>query len=68
MASESEATVIYLQSHPLWTAAQRRERQLHDAMRRHPAYIARQRAAAAGGPVPTARRTFGRYSTADAPA
>lgn len=68
MASESEANVIYLQSHPIWTAAHRRERQLQEAMRRHPAYIARQRAAATGGSTSADHRTFGRYSTADAPA
>ncbi|MDP7727968.1 MULTISPECIES: hypothetical protein [Mycobacterium] len=68
MANESEANVIYLQSHPKWTAAHRRERQLQEAMRRHPAYIARQRAAAMGGSVSTDHRGFGRYSTADAPA
>jgi len=68
VASESEANVIYLQSHPIWTAAHRRERQLQEAMRRHPAYIARQRAAAMGGAVSAEHSDFGRYSTADAPA
>lgn len=68
MASESGANVIYLQSHPIWTAAQRRERQLHEAMRRHPAYIGRQRAAAIGGSTHSGHVSFGVYSTADAPA
>ncbi|WP_306464286.1 hypothetical protein [Mycobacterium paragordonae] len=49
-------------------AAHRRERQLQAAIRRHPAYIARQRAAAAGGSMATDHHGFGRYSTADAPA
>ena len=68
MANESEAKVIYLQSHPVWMAAHRRERQLQEAMRRHPAYIGRQRAVAVGDSVPAVHRGFGRYSTADAPA
>jgi ribosomal protein L31 len=68
VANESEANVIYLQSHPVWTAAHRRERQLQEAMRRHPAYIARQRAAAVGGSVSTGHGALGMYSTADAPA
>lgn len=37
-------------------------------MRRHPAHIGRQRAAAAGGAVPARDRAFGLYSTGDAPA
>ena len=68
MANTSEAKVIYLQSHPRWAAAQQRERQLEDAMRRHPAHIARQRAAAGGGAVHTRGRNFGLYSTGDTPA
>ncbi|WP_081287732.1 hypothetical protein [Mycobacterium asiaticum] len=68
MANSSEAKVIYLQSHPRWAAAQRRERQLHEAMRRHPAHIGRQRAAAAGDTVPGRDRGFGLYSTGDTPA
>jgi len=68
VANETEANVIYLQSHPVWMAAHRRERQLQEAMRRHPAYIARQRPAAAGGSMATDHHGFGRYSTADAPA
>ena len=68
MASEAEAKVIYLQSHPVWTAARRHERQLQEAIRRHPAYIGRQRALAMGGSVVTDRRSFNRYGSADAPA
>ncbi|ORA12989.1 hypothetical protein [Mycobacterium asiaticum] len=68
MANSSEAKVIYLQSHPRWAAAQRRERQLQEAMRRHPAHIGRQRAAAAGGTLHTRDRAFGLYSAGDAPA
>lgn len=68
MANASEAKVIDLLSHPLWTAAQRRERQLEAAMRRHPAYIGRQRALAMGETADTVDRSARRYKTADAPA
>jgi hypothetical protein len=68
VANTSEAKVIYLQSHPRWAAARQRERQLQDAMRRHPAYIARQRAAGADGAVHIRGRNFGLYSTGDTPA
>ena len=68
MANEPKANVIYLQSHPLWAAAQRRERQLQEAMRRHPAYLARQHAAAGGGSVDAGQRRLGLCSISDAPA
>lgn len=68
MANASGATVIDLQSHPLWTAAQRRERQLQDAMRRHPAYIGRQRALAAGQIPQADGHGARRYRTANEPA
>lgn len=45
MANASEANVIFLQSHPVWTAARQRECQRQEEMRRHPAFLARQRAA-----------------------
>ncbi|QLL05290.1 hypothetical protein [Mycobacterium vicinigordonae] len=61
MANPSGAKVIDLQSHPLWAAAQRRERQLDESMRRHPAFIGRQRGLTSG---PAAQV----YRTADAPA
>nr|WP_082129486.1 hypothetical protein [Mycobacterium haemophilum] len=54
MANASGATVVFLQSHPAWAAAQRHARQRSEAMRRHPSFLARQRAAARGvdtGPV-----------------
>lgn len=37
------ATVISLESHPAWRAAQRRSRELEEAMRRHPSYQGGQR-------------------------
>jgi len=46
VANSSGATVITLQSHPLWIAARRRERLRHEAMRRHPSSVGRRRAAA----------------------
>jgi hypothetical protein len=60
----SGANVIHLQSHPAWIAAQRRERERRDAMRRHPSFVAR-RAAASGEAV---IRDFKVYSSTDAPA
>lgn len=41
MTNASNATVVSLQSHPVWTAAQRRAQQRKDAMRRHPAFQSR---------------------------
>ncbi|QNI09455.1 hypothetical protein GAN17_13635 [Mycobacterium kubicae] len=67
VANEAGANVIYLQSHPLWAAAQRRERQLQAAMRRHPSFVGRQRAAMAGE-LRAGGRDFSGYSSADAPA
>lgn len=58
VASSSGAKVIHLQSHPTWVAAQRRERQLQEEMRRHPAYLGRQRALAMGGDVAVRARDF----------
>ena len=49
MANASGATVVFLQSHPAWAAAQRRERARIEAMRRHPSFLAKQRAAARAG-------------------
>lgn len=42
MAGESNATVVSLQAHPAWAAAQRREALVAEAMRRHPAFILRE--------------------------
>jgi hypothetical protein len=61
MRSASEAKVIFLHSHPTWIAAQRREREIREAMRRHPSFIAR-RAAALGEAV---IRDFKVYSGTD---
>ncbi len=68
MANTTGATVIFLQSHPLWTAAQRHERERRDAMRRHPAFRARQHAAIPGGEVIPLIRDFKLYSSTNTPA
>ena len=62
VVKDSGAKVIFLQSHPTWVAAQRREQELRQAMRRHPSVRARQHAAASGGAVV---RNFKVYSSAD---
>jgi hypothetical protein len=41
MAHALGATVIVLQSHPAWVAAQARARELDEAMRRHPSFSTR---------------------------
>ncbi|OBI17759.1 hypothetical protein A5712_23575 [Mycobacterium sp. E2327] len=65
MADADGATVIFLQSHPAWAAARRRDRERRDAMRRHPSSLARRHAAVAGGQV---TRNFKVYSSTDTPA
>ena len=64
MRSASGANVIFLESHPAWVAARRRERERHEAMRRHPSFVAR-RAAALGEAVV---RDFKVHSSTDTPA
>jgi len=69
VAKETGATVIFLQSHPAWIAAQRYERERSEAMRRHPSFLARQYAAASGADdITPAGRHFTVYSTTDTPA
>jgi hypothetical protein len=63
MADSSEAKVIYLQSHPAWVAARRRERDRRVAIRRHPSFLARGTGTAAGSDV---IRDFKVYSNTDA--
>jgi hypothetical protein len=67
VANTPEGTVIFLQSHPAWAAAQRRQRERNDAMRRHPSFRARQRAAL-GNPVVPLVRNFKLYSSGNTPA
>ena len=45
------ATVVYLDAHPAWRAAQRRERDLAEAMRRHPAFQSRLEPVTSGNAV-----------------
>ena len=68
MANTKGATVIFLQSHPVWTAARRHERERREAMRRHPAFRTRQRAAVSGGEVVPLIRDFKLCSSNDTPA
>lgn len=65
MANASGATVIFLHSHPAWAAAQLRARERSEAMRRHPSFLARRRAAASGDDVAPAIRNFKVYSGTD---
>jgi hypothetical protein len=67
VANASGATVIFLESHPAWAAAQRRARERSEAMRRHPSFLARQRAAASGDDA-LVIRDFKLYSSTDTPA
>ena len=46
--------MISLRSHPVWAAAQRRAGQRLEDMRRHPSFVARQNALAAGQEVAAA--------------
>ncbi len=48
MASAPNASVIPIQSHPAWAAAERRARERVEAMRRHPSYQSRLRGAVLG--------------------
>jgi len=61
VATASGGTVIFLQSHPAWIAARRREHERRAAMRRHPSFLARQHAASGGDVV----RDFKVYSGID---
>jgi hypothetical protein len=68
VANQSGATVIFLESHPLWAAAQRRQRERADAIRRHPSYLARQRGHRAARDNAAVIRSFKTYSSSDTPA
>jgi hypothetical protein len=48
MAHALGAKVIVLQSHPAWAAAQRRARELGEAICRHPSFLAQRRGIAQG--------------------
>ncbi|MFZ1177947.1 MAG: hypothetical protein WAO15_17080 [Mycobacterium sp.] len=67
MANTSGATVIFLQSHPAWVAAQRYARERSEAMRRHPSFCARQLAASGSDVIPLVRN-FKVYTGTDTPA
>jgi hypothetical protein len=65
VANAAGATVIFLQSHPAWAAARRRDWERREAMRRHPSFVAAQRDVVSGGQV---IRDFKVYSSTDTPA
>jgi hypothetical protein len=48
MANALNASVICLQSHPAWAAAERRAQERKDAMRRHPSFQSRLHSAVLG--------------------
>jgi hypothetical protein len=68
VANSSEATVIFLQSHPAWVAAQRYARERSEAIRRHPSCRARQRSAASGCDATPLIRNFKLYTSNNTPA
>lgn len=68
MANTSEAMVIFLQSHPAWIAAQRRERERSESMRRHPSARKVPAAAVTDRAVAAGSRHFKVYSSGDTPA
>ncbi|OSC37218.1 hypothetical protein [Mycobacterium decipiens] len=68
VAKAAEATVIFLESHPVWVAAQQREKRVQEEMRRHPAFLGRQRAAERGGDVAVGGRDFRACHGSDTPA
>lgn len=51
MANTLRTAVVFLEEHPAWVATQARERQRIEAMRRHPSFVAGQRAATRAGDV-----------------
>ena len=68
MANASGSTVIFLQSHPAWIAAQRRERERSESMRRHPSSRGRRGAPEFDRAVAAGSRHFKVYSGTDTPA
>ena len=68
MADEPEATVIFLQSHPAWVAAQRRAADRSEAIRRHPSFRAKRRSGASGRAAVPLVRSFKLYTSNNTPA
>jgi hypothetical protein len=48
MASATDTSVICLQTHPAWAAAEQRAQERMDAMRRHPSFQSRLHSAVLG--------------------
>ena len=68
MGNSSGATVIFLQSHPLWVAAQRRAQERSEVMRRHPSSRLGTRHLASIDGVTPPVRNFTILSSNDTPA
>jgi hypothetical protein len=68
VANASVATVIVLQSHPIWIAARRRDRQRQESMRRHPSCVGRPRTSALGRDAAAGGRDFKVCRNSDEPA
>lgn len=68
MANAPGSTVIFLQSHPAWIAAQRRERERAESIRRHPSSRGRRGAAEIDHAVAVDSRHFKVLSSGDTPA
>lgn len=68
MANAPDSTVIFLQSHPAWIAAQRRERECAESMRRHPSFRGRRGATGVDHAIAAGGRHFTVYSSGDTPA
>ena len=68
MANTPGSTVIFLQSHPAWIAAQRRERERSESMRRHPSSRGRRGTAEVDSAIAVGGRHFKVYSSGDTPA
>ncbi|TVS87202.1 hypothetical protein FPZ47_06415 [Mycobacterium helveticum] len=67
VANTSEATIIFLDSHPVWIAAQRRARERGAAMLRHPSARVRRRGGTSRDGA-SGLRAFGGCSSSDTPA
>ena len=68
MANSSGATVIFLQTHPRWIAAQRQARELSEAMGRHPSSRICKRSPASTGAATPRVGNFKTYTSNDTPA
>ncbi|MGO9224817.1 hypothetical protein [Mycobacterium sp.] len=68
VSNSSGATIIFLQSHPRWIAAQRQARERSESMRRHPSSRLCKRAPISSGDVTPDFRDFKLHTSTDTPA